>query len=215
MKTQRTSLGRHPERGIYDAEQIHAILDEALYCSLGVLRDGLPVVLPTLHVRRGDQLYLHGSVKSRLLMDAASTMVAVSVSLLDALVLARSAFHHSLNYRSVSIFGVARRVEDREEKRSVLEALVEHVIPGRTADCRPPADEELDATLVLAVPIVEASAKIRSGPPVEAPGDENLPYWGGLLPLVSTAGKPVPDDLTPAGLTAPGYLAGYERGRRS
>jgi uncharacterized protein len=215
LKSARTTLGRHPERGIYDPQQIHDILDEALYCNLGLIRQGVPVVLPTLHVRLGESLYVHGSMKSRLLLDAIGSMVCVSVSLMDALVLARSAFHHSLNYRSVSIYGTARALEEADEKRAVVDALVEHVVPGRLADCRPPTEAELAATLVLEIPIAEASAKVRTGPPIEASGDEELPYWGGLLPLGLQGGEPVADGLTPASMEIPAYLRSYSRGGES
>jgi nitroimidazol reductase NimA-like FMN-containing flavoprotein (pyridoxamine 5'-phosphate oxidase superfamily) len=214
LKTPRTTLGRHPERGIYEPAQIHAILDEALYCNLGLVRDGVAVVLPTLHVRIGDTLYVHGSVKSKLLTEAVGETVCVSVSLMDAIVLARSAFHHSLNYRSVSIYAVAERVSDRESKREIFDALVEQVVPGRLGDCRPPTDGEIDVTEVLAIPINEASAKIRTGPPIEAPGDESLPHWGGLLPLRTTASDAIADEFTAAGAELPEYLVGYERGVR-
>lgn len=214
LKSPRTTFSRHPERGIYEREQIHRILDEALYCHLGIVRDGDPVVLPTLHAREGDTVYIHGSVRSRLLMDARDSTVALTVSLMDGLVIARSAFHHSLNYRSVSLIGVAAEVTETEAKRAALDLLVERVIPGRVADCRPPTEEEMNATLVLAIPIEEAAAKVRSGPPVEAPGDEKLPHWGGVLPLRLEAGSPEPDEHTPADMETPGYLLDYARGKR-
>jgi nitroimidazol reductase NimA-like FMN-containing flavoprotein (pyridoxamine 5'-phosphate oxidase superfamily) len=209
----RNALGRYPQRGHYDRVVIDPILDEAIYCHLGIVRAGRPVVLPTLHVRQGDLLYVHGSAQSRLLLDGRGP-VCITVTLLDGIVLARSAFHHSLNYRSVVVHGDAEWVEEEQEKRRALSALVEHVVPGRGGDCRPPSDEELALTAVLRIPLREASAKIRSGPPLDAPKDRALPHWAGVLPLHSVSGKPQADEWTPAELSIPPYLRDWARGCR-
>ena len=210
VPTARSALGRHSERGSYDRAVIDAILDEALYCHLGIVRDGAPVVLPTLHIRIGDFLYVHGAAQSRLLLDGRGP-VCITVTLLDGLVLARSAFHHSLNYRSVVVHGRAEWVEDSTEKQRVLERLVEHVVPGRNAECRPPSEAEVASTGILRIALREASAKIRSGPPIDAAKDRELPIWAGVLPLRLVAGTPEPDELTPAELPIPPYLRDYAR----
>jgi nitroimidazol reductase NimA-like FMN-containing flavoprotein (pyridoxamine 5'-phosphate oxidase superfamily) len=209
----RHALGRYPQRGHYERAVIDAILDEAIYCHVGFVRAGRPVVLPTLHVRLRDTLYVHGSAQSRFLLDSCGP-VCVAVTLLDGLVLARSAFHHSLNYRSVVVHGDAEWVEDPQEKRRALVALVEHVVAGRSGDCREPSDEELSSTGVLRIPLQEASAKIRSGPPLDAPRDRELPHWAGVLPWRSVAGEAQADEWTPAGLSIPPYLRDYVRGRQ-
>jgi len=210
--TSRTRLGRHAERGHHDRETIDAILDEALYCHVGIVREGRPLVLPTLHVRLGDRLYIHGAAQSRFLQHGAEAPACVTVTLLDGLVLARSAFHHSLNYRSVVVFGDARVVDDPTEKRRAMDAMVEHVVSGRGADCRPPSEGELAATTVLSISLEEASAKIRGGPPIDAAADQALPHWAGVLPLELTAGEPVPDPDLASGTTLPAYLREYRRG---
>ena len=204
--TERTTLRRLPERGRHDAATIDPILDEALVCHLGLVdASGRPFVVPTIHARDGDQLYVHGSPASRALRTAGgdSVDVCVVVTLLDGLVLARSAFHHSLNYRSVVVYGRATRVDDLAEKEAALAAIVEHVIAGRGGDCRPPNEKELRGTLVLRLPLDEASAKVRTGGPLEDDDDLQLPVWAGHVPIRLVAGDPVPD----AGVTAewPGY----------
>jgi uncharacterized protein len=207
--TDRTRVRRLPKRGDYEPATIHAILDEALLCHVGFVVEGAPVVIPTIHWRSGDQLYFHGSAASRMLRSLRDGVEAcVTVTLLDGLVLARSAFHHSMNYRSVVLFGTARVVEG-EEKLQALDALIEHVVRGRSKEVRPPNEIETKQTLVLALPIAEASAKIRTGPPVDDDEDYSLPVWAGVLPLRLTPEAPVAD----TGVTAevPEYLKNYVR----
>jgi hypothetical protein len=188
----RTELRRHPERA-GDRRLADAVLDEALHCHVGLVRDGAPVVLPTIHARIGDVLYIHGSPASGLLRDGRKGIeLCVTATVVDDLVLAKSAFHHSLNYRSVVVFGTARRVTDDDEKRAALEAITEHVAPGRWAASRRPTPDELRATEVLALPIEELSAKERSGPPIEEPFDLELDVWSGTVPLTVVTGEPVP-----------------------
>jgi uncharacterized protein len=195
--SERTRVKRLPKRGAYDRATIDAILDEALICHLGFVVDGAPVVIPTIHWREGDQLYFHGSAASRMLRTLREGVDAcVTVTLLDGLVLARSAFHHSMNYRSVVVFGNARVVEDREEKLRALDRLVEHIIPGRSAIVRGPNESELRQTLVLALPIAEASAKIRTGGPIDDAEDYALPVWAGVVPITLTKGQPIKDEAT-------------------
>ncbi len=210
--TPRTRLGRRPERGHYDRATVHGILDEALYCHLAVAPDGQPVAIPTIHVRVGETLYLHGSPASRSLRALERGVpVCVTVTLVDGLVLARSAFHHSMNYRCVMVFGRAHRVRDPAEKRRALEALVEHVVPGRGRDARAPDERELRFTRLLALPLAEASAKVRSGPPLDDPEDLALPIWAGEIPLALVPGPPRPDPALPPEREAPAYVTGYRR----
>ncbi|MEV4478638.1 bifunctional pyridoxamine 5'-phosphate oxidase family protein/GNAT family N-acetyltransferase [Micromonospora coxensis] len=200
--TARTTASRSRDRMSYDRAAAHAVLDEAYHCVLGFTVDGEPRLLPTLHVRVGDTLYLHGSTGSRPLLAArgdAGLRICVSVTLLDGLVYGRSQFHHSANYRSVVAHGVARLVTDEAEKREMLTALVEKVGAGRSADSRPPSRRELAETAVLALPLHEVSVRSRSGGVRDEPGDYELPYWAGVVPLRLTAGLPEPD----AGVTAP------------
>ncbi len=204
---------RHPERGIYDRSSIDAILDEGLVGHVGFTYDGRPVVIPTLYARDGDRLYIHGSPASRMLGALADGgELCLTVTLLDGLVLARSAFHHSANYRSVVVFGTARRVDDAEEKLHALEAFTEHVTPGRWADVRPPDARELDATTVLALSLDRATAKVRSGPPGDDRRDVRSGVWAGVLPLRLEAGDPEPDALVPDGAAVPAYVLEYRRG---
>jgi uncharacterized protein len=192
--TPRTTLGRKPSRGTHEEAKIHAILDEALVCHVGFVDGGQPYVIPTLHVRVGDALYLHGSQRSRMLGALrAGAPVCVTVTLMDGLVLARSAMHHSMNYRSVVVLGTAEEVRDREEKLRVLEALVEHVARGRSRETRAPDEGELQATAVVRIPITEASAKVREGPPVDLEEDYALPFWAGVVPLRLEVRPPVAD----------------------
>jgi nitroimidazol reductase NimA-like FMN-containing flavoprotein (pyridoxamine 5'-phosphate oxidase superfamily) len=208
----RSTLRRKAERGSHDRGLVEAILDEGLLCHVGFVDGGAPVVLPTAYARVGDELYLHGAVGNQMLRALASGVPAcVTVTLLDGIVLARSAKHHSMNYRSVVLFGTARKVTDAEEKRRALLHIVDHMAPGRSGDARPPNDAELTATLVLAFPVDEGSAKVRTGGPVDDEEDLALAVWAGELPLTLGAGTPVADHGV-AG-PAPAYLAGYERGR--
>jgi uncharacterized protein len=210
--SRRTTVKRHPERGVYDRAEIHAILDEALYCHVGFASEGRPFVIPTIHARAGDVLYLHGSPASRMLRTLAGGIdVCVTVTILDGLVLARSVYNHSMNYRSVVVLGNARPVEDRDEKLAALEAIVEHVAAGRSRDARPPSDKELAGTHVLALSLDEASAKVRSGPPKDFDDDVSLPIWAGVVPLRLVAGRPEAAEGLPHGLTVPAYAADYRR----
>src|SRR5438270_2037225 len=189
-----TIVRRHPERADYEREAIDAILDEGLVGHLGFAAGEQPYVIPMLHARAGDTLYLHGAPASRLLGTLATgARFCFTVTLVDGLVLARSAFHHSLNYRSVVVIGQARAVTDPEEKLAALEALVEHVLPGRTADARGPSKPELRVTEVIALDLDQASAKVRTGPPVDNRADMSLPVWAGELPLQLVPGDPIPD----------------------
>ncbi|WAJ47377.1 pyridoxamine 5'-phosphate oxidase family protein [Mycobacterium sp. Aquia_216] len=210
--TSRTTPTRYRERARYDRDTVHRILDEALICHLGYLRAGRPVVLPTTHARLDETLYLHGSTGSRPMLSANDQLpVCATATLVDGLVLARSALHHSLTYRSVVVVGDAHLVDDPEEKSAALSALLDHIAPGRAADCRAPNARELAATAVLALDLVEVSAKVRAGGPVDDPEDCTLPHWAGVVPLSLTAGAPVPaDDLDPA-TPAPHYLTHYSR----
>jgi nitroimidazol reductase NimA-like FMN-containing flavoprotein (pyridoxamine 5'-phosphate oxidase superfamily) len=207
--TDRTRVRRLSERGRYETETIHAILDEALLCHVGFVVDGAPVVIPTIHWRDGETLYFHGSAASRMLRSLKGGVDAcVTVTLLDGLVLARSAFHHSMNYRSVVVFGKAREVGE-DEKIRALESLVEHVVRGRSKDVRAPNQKELRQTLVLALPIDEASAKIRTGGPVDDEEDYAMPIWAGVLPLKLTPGDAVADDRAVGDV--PEYVKQYRR----
>jgi nitroimidazol reductase NimA-like FMN-containing flavoprotein (pyridoxamine 5'-phosphate oxidase superfamily) len=195
---------RHPERGQYDRESIDAILDEALICHAGFVVDGQPYVIPTIHARSGDVLYLHGSTASRMLRTLGEGVdMCVTVTLLDGLVLARSVYNHSMNYRSVVVLGRARDVTGAAEKLAALEAIVEHVVPGRWADARLPTRKELKATSVLALGLGEASAKVRTGPPGDFDEDLELPIWAGVIPLGLVAGAA---ESATNGLPLPRYL---------
>lgn len=210
--TRRTTLKRLPQRGSYDREVVHRILDEGFVCHVGFAVDGQPFVIPTGYARDGDTLYLHGSAASRMLRSLAGGIpVCVTVTLIDGLVLARSAFHHSINYRSVVILGVAEPVEDRQEKMAALKAFTEHVIPGRWDEVREPDEQELKGTSVLRLPLVEVSAKIRTGPPKDDEEDHAIPVWAGELPLRIVAGTPVPDPRLAVGIALPDHVARYSR----
>jgi nitroimidazol reductase NimA-like FMN-containing flavoprotein (pyridoxamine 5'-phosphate oxidase superfamily) len=212
--TGRTTIKRLPKRAAYDRETVYAILDEGFVCHAGFAVDGSPYVIPTGYGRDGDVLYIHGSAASRMLRTLEQGIpVCVTVTLLDGLVLARSAFHHSMNYRSVVVFGVASVVEDDEEKLKALRAFSEQVIPGRWDEVRQPDENELKATLVLKLPLEEASAKVRTGPPIDDEPDYELPVWAGELPLHLQAGEPVPDPRLPAGIDPPEYAVHYTRRR--
>jgi nitroimidazol reductase NimA-like FMN-containing flavoprotein (pyridoxamine 5'-phosphate oxidase superfamily) len=191
--TERTRIRRKANRGTYDRDVVHDILDDAYVCHVGFVANGTPVVIPTAYVRDGDELYLHGSNSNHMLRALADGGDAsVAVTLIDGLVLARTAFHHSVNYRSVVMFGRGRRVDALDEKQRVLTLLLERMVVGRSRACRLPNEHELLSTLVIGFPIVEASAKIRSGPPLPEEGDDaQLPYWAGVIPLLTTRGAPV------------------------
>ena len=209
--TERTTLRRLPKRGVYEREAIYAILDEGFVCHVGFVADGQPFVIPTAYGREGDTLFVHGAKASRMLKalrDGAE--VCVTVTLVDGLVLARSAFHHSMNYRSVVVFGRARIVETDEGKMDALRAFTEHVIPGRWQEVRLPNKQELDATLVLALSLSEASAKVRTGPPLDDEEDMEFPVWAGVVPLRYVAGETIDAPDLMAGITAPEDLKQFE-----
>lgn len=210
--TRRTVPTRGRKRATYDRALVHAVLDEGCVCHLGFVRDGAPVVLPTLYTRVGERLYVHGSTGSRPLRAAGSTgdaglPVCLTVTHLDGLVLARSAFHHSVNYRSVVVHGTARQVTDPAERAVALDALVDQAVPGRSADTRRPDARESAATAVVALDLEEVSAKIRTGGPNDEPEDLELPHWSGVVPVRQVLGPLVPaDDLAPD-IAVPDYLA--------
>ncbi len=212
--SERVRLRRRRERGSHERAVIDAILDEALIAHLGIVdASGQPFVTPTLHARAGDVVYCHGSSASRTLRAlAAGAPACLTVSLIDGLVLARAAMHHSANYRSVMLLGQARLVSAREEKLAALRAVVEHIVPGRWADVRAPRESELRATAVLALPIDEASAKIRAGGPRDDEEDYALAAWAGVIPLSMRAGAPEADERLRAGIGVPSYASGYRRG---
>src|SRR5512132_1640323 len=208
--TERTRVRRLPERAAYDRDTVHAILDEGFICHVGFVAGGQPFVVPTGYARVGETVYLHGSTGSRLGLRPGMD-VCVTVTLVDGLVLARSAFHHSMNYRSVMAVGRTRPVFDLEAKEAALRALVEHIVPGRSAEVRGGDRSELAATAVLAVPLDEVSAKVRTGPPVDDEPDYALPIWAGVLPLRQVADAPVPDPRLDPPLPPPSHVAGWHR----
>jgi uncharacterized protein len=210
--TSRTQIKRLPQRGEYDRSTIHYILDEGLICHVGFVVNAQPFVIPTAYGRVGDRLYIHGSPASRMLRTLkAGIDVCATVTLLDGLVLARSAFHHSMNYRSVVMFGQATLVEDPEEKLAALQAFTEHIVPDRWAAVRPPTPQEIAGTLVLSLPITEASAKVRSGPPSDDEADYALPIWAGEIPLQLTAGIPIADPRLDSSTELPAHVQHYGR----
>jgi uncharacterized protein len=213
VRTPRTKLRRKPKRGSHERETIEAIFDQALVSHLGVVDGDMPVVIPTLHVRIGSKVYLHGSAAGRALRESEGAEVCLTATLVDGLVLARAAMHHSANYRSAMLFGEGRRVDDEDEKLAVLEALVEKIVPGRWGDSRVPNAKELRATSVVSVPLHEASAKIRSGPPIDDAEDMELPVWAGVVGLRTVAGQPEPDPMLAAGIEPPEYLGELLRDR--
>jgi uncharacterized protein len=213
--TPRTILHRLRERGSTDRRDLYAVLDPGLVCHLGVIIDGAPVVLPTGYGRIDDTLYLHGSSANRSLLAADGQQVCVTVTHLDGLVCARSVFHHSMNYRSAVIFGAARLLTDDAERLAALRAVTDQLVPGRWEHVRPPTGKELAATAVLALPLAEASVKIRTGPPKDDAEDYGSAIWAGVLPAALTFGDPVPDPALHAGIGTPGHirdLAGHPRG---
>ncbi len=206
----RTKVRRHPERGQYDRATIDAILDEALICHVGFVVGGQPYVIPTIHARAGDHVYVHGSAASRMLRTlGAGVPACLTATLLDGLVLARSGFSHSMNYRSVVVLGLATEVTDGAEKLAALEAIVEHVVPGRWAEARLPNEVEMRQTSVLRMPLDEASAKIRTGPPKDAEEDLDLGVWAGVIPLALVPGTPVADPQLRDGIALPEYARSY------
>lgn len=213
--TKRSQIRRLPQRGQYETQTIYQILDEGLVCHVGFAVDNQPFVIPTAYGRVGDQLYIHGSPASRMLRSLQGGIeVCVTITLLDGLVLARSVFHHSMNYRSVVIFGTATMVESADQKLEALRAFTEHVVPGRWAEARPPSPQELQGTLVLSLPLTEASAKIRTGPPVDDEADYSLPVWAGVVPLHLAAAPPINDPRLSSGIVAPTYALHYCRGEK-
>ncbi|MGJ3254570.1 MAG: pyridoxamine 5'-phosphate oxidase family protein [Elainellaceae cyanobacterium] len=212
--TSRTQIKRLPKRGNYDRPMIDQILDEGLICHIGFVANEQPFVIPTAYGRMGDRLYIHGSPASRMLRTLQHGIeVCVTVTLLDGLVLARSAFHHSMNYRSVMVFGTATVVEDADTKLNALQAFTEHIVPGRWSQVRVPTRQELLGTLVLSLPLTEASAKVRTGPPVDDDADYDLPVWAGELPLSVLAQSPIADPRLPSGIDIPLNVATYSRAR--
>jgi nitroimidazol reductase NimA-like FMN-containing flavoprotein (pyridoxamine 5'-phosphate oxidase superfamily) len=210
--TPRTRVKRLPDRGSFDRALVHAILDEGIICHVGIAVEGQPFVLPMAYARRGDTLLLHGASASRLLKSLSGGVPAcVTVTHLDALVIARSTFHHSMNYRSVMVLGTATPILDRERKLQALADLVERLVPGRGPDARPPNEQELKATTILELPLIEVSAKVRSGPPGDEPEDLALPHWAGIIPMTIAYGEPVPSPDLAAGSAVPRYLTGYNR----
>ena len=211
--TERSKLRRIPKRGSQERELIYNILDEALVAHVGFVANNQPFVIPMAYGREGDLLYLHGASVSRLMRTLEQGVdVCLTVTLLDALVIARSLFHHSMNYRSVVLFGKAKLIEQPREKMTALKALSEHMIPGRWQDARIPNERELKATMVLALPIEEGSAKVRTGSPSDDLEDYTLPIWAGELPLTVTAGNPIADPKLAAGIELPENLINYHRG---
>ncbi len=216
MPTPRTRLVREAERGVYDRETAYRILDEGFLCHVGFVADGQPFVIPTSYGRKGDLLYIHGSAASRMLRQMKEGVpVCVTVTLLDGLVLARSIFNHSMNYRSVVILGKATPVDDPLEKVEALRLLSEHIIPGRWADARQPNERELKATLVTRVPIEEFSAKVRTGPPIDDEDDYSFPTWAGVVPLETVSRPPINDPRLDPRYEAPPYAAHYVRAKQS
>jgi uncharacterized protein len=210
--TERTKVRRLSDRGKYDSESVHGILDEAFICHVGFVVDGQPYVIPTGFARVGDTLYIHGSPASRMLRTlAGGVQVCVTVTLVDGIVMARSGFHSSMNYRSVVILGRAMQVEERDEKLAALAAFSEQVMPGRWKDLRETTDAELKGTLVLTLPLREVSAKVRTGPPKDDEPDYSLPLWAGIVPLKLTAGTPIDDPRLAKGIEPPDYARNYKR----
>jgi nitroimidazol reductase NimA-like FMN-containing flavoprotein (pyridoxamine 5'-phosphate oxidase superfamily) len=211
-KSDKTRINRLPQRGHYDRETIYAILDEALICHVGFVEGGQPYVIPINFARMDDRIILHGAKASRLLKHIeAGHPVCVEATLVDGLVLARSVFHHSVNYRSVVLFGTGHGIEDEQEKMAALEAVTEHLIPGRWKEARHPNKKEMKATRVVAIQIDEASAKVRVGPPVDEEEDYALPVWAGLLPLQELPAAPIRDELQSQDVALPNYIARYSR----
>lgn len=214
MPTQRTRVVREADRGVYDRETVYRILDEGFLCHVGFVANGQPFVIPTSYGRKDDSLYIHGSAASRMLRQLKESVpVCLTVTLLDGLVLARSVFNHSMNYRSVVILGKATLVDDPEEKLQALHTLSEHILPGRWADSRQPNERELKQTSVLRLPIEEFSAKVRTGPPIDDEEDYSFPTWAGVIPLEMVTGAPINDSRVDPSRQAPLYARQYSRKR--
>jgi uncharacterized protein len=215
--TERTQVRRRAVRGVYDKAQVHAILDEGFVCHIGFVIDGQPFVIPTAYARSGEQIYVHGSPASRLMKgkdrSGEELDLCLTVTLVDGLVLARSAFHSSINYRSVVVFGKARQVTDVVEKWQALRCFTNHVVSGRWDQVKAPNEQELKATSVLALPLEEVSAKVRTGPPIDDEEDYALPVWGGVVPLTQTFGEPRPDNRVLEGITAPALTGSAGSGK--
>jgi uncharacterized protein len=212
--TTRTRLVREPERAVYDRAAAYRILDEGFICHVGFVVDGQPFVIPTGYGRVGDSLYIHGSAASRMLRNLdEGVALCVTVTLLDGLVLARSIFNHSMNYRSVVVLGTAVAVQDPAEKLEALRRLSEHILPGRWVESRQPNEKEIKATLVMRLPITEFSAKVRQGPPIDDEADYAFPTWAGVIPLEMVAGEPIDDPRLMAGQVVPEYVKGYSRAK--
>jgi uncharacterized protein len=212
MPTPRTRVVRESDRGVYDREMVYRILDEGLLCHVGLVSDGQPFVIPTSYGRKDSNLYIHGSAASRMLRQMKQGVpVCVTVTLLDGLVLARSVFNHSMNYRSVVILGKASLVDDPEEKLAALRVLAEHILPGRWDDARQPNERELKATSVLRVPIEEFSAKVRTGPPIDDEEDYSFPTWAGVIPLEMQVRTGIADPRLDPARPVPGYVSNYSR----
>jgi uncharacterized protein len=212
QQTSRTTVKRLPKRADYNRETINQILDEGFVCHVGFVVDGQPFVIPTGYARVDNCIYIHGSAASRMLRSLSTGIdVCFTVTIVDGIVLARSAFHHSMNYRSVVVFGKAIPIEEPAEKMEALFALSEHIIPGRWKDVREPNEQEMKATLVLKLPLEEASAKIRTGPPLDDEEDYKIPVWSGVLPLKLNPSLPVADDHTSADAAIPDYVTNYKR----
>jgi nitroimidazol reductase NimA-like FMN-containing flavoprotein (pyridoxamine 5'-phosphate oxidase superfamily) len=210
--TARTRVVREPHRGVYDRASAYEILDEGFICHVGFVVDGQPFVIPTAYGRVGDNLYVHGSAASRMLRNLDKGIpVCVTVTLLEGLVLARSIFNHSMNYRSVVVLGTAVAVLDAKEKLEALQSISEHILPGRWADSRQPNERELKQTLVMRLPIEEFSAKVRQGPPIDDEEDYSFPTWAGVIPLQMVAGAPVNDPRLDPKTPVPGYASAYRR----
>jgi nitroimidazol reductase NimA-like FMN-containing flavoprotein (pyridoxamine 5'-phosphate oxidase superfamily) len=212
MPSTRTRVVREPHRGVYDRDQVYSILDEAFLCHVGFAVDGQPFVIPTSYGRKDANLYIHGSAASRMLRQMKEGIpVCVTVTLLDGLVLARSVFNHSMNYRSVVILGKATLVDDPKEKLEGLRTLSEHILRGRWDDSRQPNEQELKATSLLRLPIEEFSAKVRTGPPIDNAEDMNFPTWAGVVPLEIKAGEPINDPQLDSSRVVPEYAKHYSR----
>lgn len=213
--TPRTTLRRKPGRGEYDRAAIEAILDEGFLCNVAVVVDGRPLVIPTAYARDGEWLYLHGAKNNRTLRAVLEGEACISVTLLDGLVLARSILHHSMNYRSVVLFGQGEEIADPQEKFEAMRLYVEHVIPGRWDDARRPNEAEVEATLIIRFPIQECSAKVREGPPEDTESDLSFPVWAGVMPTEPAWLEPEPDPAMSSEMPVPGYVAHYSRPRSS
>ena len=212
--SKRNTINRLPQRGHYDAETIYSILDEALICHVAFTQDNEPFVIPCLYARLDDSILLHGAKASRLMKYIQEGgQVSIAVSLIDGLVVARSVFHHSVNYRSVVLFGKGTLVKAEAEKMHALEVITEHILPGRWAEARKPTPKELNATTVVSLPIESASAKVRTGQPGDDEDDYKLPIWAGVLPLSLQASAPINDPLLMGGIPVPSYVSGYKRGK--